>query len=145
YIDIRSAGKRYEEFVQRAMEEDRVVYLRGKASRVFREGDKVVVWGVDTLAGRSVQISADLVVVAPAMIPQAGALELARCFGAAVDTLGFFCEADRNLDPVESGRAGVFLAGTAVGPKDIPETVAQASAAAGKVLALFSRWGAAEG
>jgi len=66
YIDIRSAGKNYEEFVQRAMEEERVLYLRGKASRVFREGDKVVVWGADTLTGRQVEIAADLVVLAPA-------------------------------------------------------------------------------
>ncbi|MBC7224000.1 MAG: CoB--CoM heterodisulfide reductase iron-sulfur subunit A family protein, partial [Anaerolineae bacterium] len=140
YIDIRSAGKRYEEFVQRAMEEDRVVYIRGKVSRIFRDGDKVVVWGADTLSGKPVEIRADLVVLATAMVPRATAPELARLLGIPVDQHGFFVEQEANLDPVESGRPGVFLAGAAVGPKDIPETVAQASGAAAKVLSLFNRW-----
>ncbi|MGQ9583951.1 MAG: 4Fe-4S dicluster domain-containing protein [Anaerolineae bacterium] len=140
YIDIRSAGKRYEEFVQRAMEEDRVLYLRGKVSRIFRDGDKVVVWGADTLSGQPVQVEADLVVLATAMVPRVTASALGRLLGLRVDEHGFFVERDGNLDPVGSGRPGVFLAGAGVGPKDIPETVAQASGAAAKVLALFSRW-----
>lgn len=144
YIDIRSAGKRYEEFVQRAMEEDRVVYLRGKVSRIFRDGDKVVVWGADTLSGKPVEVRADLVVLATAMVPRPAAPELARLLGIPVDEHGFFVERDANLDPVESGRPGVFLAGAAVGPKDIPETVAQASGAAAKVLSLFSKWRSAD-
>jgi heterodisulfide reductase subunit A len=140
YIDIRSAGKRYEEFVQRAMEEDRVVYIRGKVSRIFRDGDKVVVWGADTLSGKPVEVRADLVVLATAMVPRATAPDLARMLGIPVDEHGFFVEQDANLDPVESGRPGVFLAGAGIGPKDIPETVAQASGAAAKVLSLFNRW-----
>ena len=137
YIDVRAPGKGYEEFVQRAMEEDGVLYLRGKVSRVFAEGEKVMVWGADTLSGRKVEIAADLVVLAMAMVPSAGTKEIAGKLKIATDAYGFATEAHPKLRPVESLTAGVYLAGCAQGPKDIPETVAQASAAAAKVLALF--------
>jgi heterodisulfide reductase subunit A len=140
YIDIRSAGKHYEEFVQRAMEEDRVLYLRGKVSKIFREDGKVVVWGVDTLSDRQVEIAADLVVLATAMVPKEGTRELAEMLGLETDEFGFFTEIEGNMQPVETSRPGIFLAGAGIGPKDIPETVAQASGAAAKVLALFARW-----
>jgi len=140
YIDIRSAGKHYEEFVQRAMEEDRVLYLRGKVSRIFREDGKVVVWGVDTLSDRQVEIAADLVVLATAMVPKEGTRELAEMLGLETDELGFFTEIEGNMQPVETLRPGIFLAGAGIGPKDIPETVAQASGAAAKVLSLFAQW-----
>lgn len=141
YIDIRSAGKRYEEFIQRAMEEDRALYVRGKVSKVFREGDKVVVWGVDTLTGLPVEVAADLVVVSPAMVPSPGTRELAAMLGLAVDEFGWWSERDGNLSPLDTGRPGIFLAGCGIGPKDIPEAVAQGSGAAGKVLSLLARWG----
>ncbi len=140
YIDIRSAGKNYEEFVQRAMEEDRSLYLRGKVSKVFQEGDKVVVWGVDTLTDRQVEIVADLVVLATAMVPGEATTDLAETLSLETDDFGFFTEIEGNLQPVESSRPGIFLAGAGIGPKDIPETVAQASGAAAKVLSLFGRW-----
>lgn len=138
YIDIRSGGKGYEEFVQRATEEDGVVYLRGKVSKVFQENGKVIVWGVDTLSGKDIQIEADLVVLAMAIRPSRGASELAKVLKISVDKDGFFSEAHPKLRPVESMVSGMFLAGVAQGPKDIPETVAQASGAASKVLAMFS-------
>jgi len=140
YIDIRSAGKRYEEFIQRAMMEEGVLYVRGKVARIFRDGDKVMVWGADTLSGEQVEVAADLVVLATAMVPSAGTEALARMLGIEVDESGFFAEADGNLSPVETRRAGVFLCGAGSGPKDIPEAVAQGSAAAAKVLSLFERW-----
>jgi len=142
YIDIRSAGKRYEEFIQRAMEEDRVLFVRGKVSKVFREGEKVIVWGVDTLTGLPVEIAADLAVISPAMIPSEGTRELARMLGVESDEFGWWTEAESNLAPLETSRPGVFLAGAGTGPKDIPEAVSQGSGAAGKVLSLFGRWGA---
>jgi heterodisulfide reductase subunit A len=143
YIDIRSAGKNYEEFVQRAMEEDRTLYLRGKVSRVFAEGDKVVVWGVDTLNGAQIEIAADLVVLATAMVPHGGSKALADLLGADVDDQGFFTEVEPNLRPTEASRPGIFLAGAGVGPKDISETVSQASGAAARVLSLFAQWDSA--
>jgi heterodisulfide reductase subunit A len=141
YIDIRAAGKGYDEFTQRAMEEERVVYLRGKVSRIFREGDRVVVWGADTLSGRQVQIEADLVVVAPALVPRPETRHLAEMLGLATDEFGWLIPLDANTHPVETAQPGVFLAGTGAGPMDIPETVAHASGAAAQVLKLLSRWG----
>ena len=145
YIDIRAAGKGYDEFTQRAMEEEYVIYLRGKVSRIFREGEKVVVWGADTLSGRQVQIEADLVVVAPALLPRPETRRLAEMLGLATDEHGWLVPLDTNTHPAETVRPGVFLAGTGAGPMDIPETVAHASGAAAQALKLFSRWGHGEG
>ncbi len=139
YIDIRSAGKGYDEYVQRAMEEQDILYLRGKVSKIFSDGDKVIVWGADTLSGRTVEVAADLVVLATPMTPSHQAFELARTLRIGIDQNGFFSEAHPKLRPIESLTAGVFLAGAAQGPKDIPETVSQASGAAAKVLKLFSQ------
>ncbi|MFN3307687.1 MAG: 4Fe-4S binding protein [Anaerolineales bacterium] len=139
YIDVRAGGKGYEEFVNRAMEEDGVIYLRGKVSKLFREGDKVIVKGVDTLSNRTVEIAADLVVLATAVVPRLTNPQVAELFGVPCDENGFYCAANEELDPVLSLAPRVFMAGTALGPKDIPETVAQASGAAAKVLALFQK------
>ena len=141
YIDIRSAGKGYDEYVQQAMEHHDILYLRGKVSKIFQEGSRVTVWGVDTLSGSPVEVSADLVVLATPMVPSCHAVELAQTLRAAVDQHGFFSEAHPKLRPVESLTAGVFLAGVAQGPKDIPETVSQASGAAAKVLQMFTQDG----
>jgi heterodisulfide reductase subunit A len=139
YIDIRSQGKGYEEFVQQAMEEHNVLYVRGKASKVFQENGRVTVWGVDTLTGLPLEVEADLVVLATAAVPRADAQELGQRLRVSTDEHGFFSEAHPKLRPVESPTAGVFLAGAAQFPKDIPETVAQASGVASKVLGLFSK------
>jgi heterodisulfide reductase subunit A len=140
YIDIRAAGKGYDEFTQRAMEEEHVVYLRGKVSRVFRQEDKVVVWGADTLSNRQVQIEADLVVIAPALRPNPEIQRLAEMLALPTNEHGWLLSLDANAHPTETVRPGIFLAGTAGGPKDIPETVAHASGAAAQVLRLFSGW-----
>ena len=140
YIDIRSAGKRYEEFIQRAMEEDRVLYVRGKVSKVFRENGKLMVWGVDTLTGLPVEVAADLVVISAAMIASEGTRTIAGMLDLEVDPFGWWVEKEANLAPLETKRPGVFLAGAGTSPKDIPEAVSQGSGAAGKVLSLLSRW-----
>jgi heterodisulfide reductase subunit A len=145
YIDIRSAGKRYEEFIQRTVEEDEVLYIRGKVSKVFRENGRVMVWGVDTLAGLPIEIAADLVVVSPAMVPSPGTQAIAEMLGLEVDQFGWWSEAEGNLAPLETERLGIFLAGAGIGPKDIPEAVSQGSGAAGKVLSLLSRQSQKEG
>ncbi|MGD1995894.1 MAG: CoB--CoM heterodisulfide reductase iron-sulfur subunit A family protein [Anaerolineae bacterium] len=139
YIDIRSAGRDYDEFVQQAMEEYDVLYLRGKVSKTFRRGDRVVVWGTDTLAGRSLEVEADLVVLATPMLPSEQAAALAQTLRIQADRYGFYSEAHPKLRPVESLTAGVYLAGAGQGPKDIPEAVSQGSGAAAKVLRLFAQ------
>jgi heterodisulfide reductase subunit A len=139
YIDVRAGGKGYEEFLNRAQEEDGVVYLRGKVSKLFREDGKVVVKGVDTLSNRTVEIAADMAVLATAIVPRTESQALAAALGLVTDTYGFFSPDDEEMSPMESGVPRVFLAGAALGPKDIPETVAQASGAAAKVLSMFCR------
>ncbi|MCJ7668645.1 MAG: CoB--CoM heterodisulfide reductase iron-sulfur subunit A family protein, partial [Anaerolineae bacterium] len=137
YIDIRAGGKGYEEFVQRAMEEG-VLYLRGKVSKIFSQNDKVMVWGADTLSGKRVEIAADLVVLATAILPSQETSELKEKLGIKIDESGFYEEAHPQVRPVESGVPGIYLAGAGQGPKDIPEAVALGSAAAAKVLAIFA-------
>ncbi len=139
YIDIRSGGKGYEEFVQRAMERDGVVYLRGRVSKVYQSKGKLKVQGVDTLLGKNIEIDADMVVLAQAMVPSKGTAEVAKTLKIGRDKDGFLAEAHPKLRPVESVTGGIFLTGAAQSPKDIPETVCQASAAAAKVVQLLSK------
>jgi heterodisulfide reductase subunit A len=139
YIDIRSQGRGYDEFVQQAMEEYDVVYLRGKVSKIVKREGRLEVWGADTLTGRTARLTADLVVLMNAAVPSAGSGELARLLRVGSDENGFLAEAHPKLRPVESLTAGVYLAGAAQFPKDIGESVAQASGAASKVLKLFAK------
>ncbi|MFN2202907.1 MAG: 4Fe-4S binding protein, partial [Caldilineaceae bacterium] len=139
YIDVRAGGKGYEEFLNRAQEEDGIVYLRGKVSKLFPQNGKVLVKGVDTLSGRTIEIAADMVILAMAIVPRIENRQVAEMLGLATDASGFFNAGNQELSPVESNVPRVFLAGAALGPQDIPETVAQASAAAAKVLTLFQR------
>jgi heterodisulfide reductase subunit A len=140
YMDIRSSGKDYDEFVRRAIEEDDVSYIRGRVSRIYEEDGKLVVMGADTLQnGRPVEIRADMVVLATAIQAQEGAEQLAQKLHVSYDPYKFFAEAHPKLRPVETNTAGIFLAGACQAPRDIPETVAQASGAAAKVAALFSK------
>ncbi|MBD3370681.1 4Fe-4S dicluster domain-containing protein [Candidatus Fermentibacteria bacterium] len=139
YIDVRTGGKGYEEFYHRAEEEEGVVYLKGKVASIFRDGDQTVVWGTDSLAGRNVEIRADLVVLATAVVPGTGVQDLAKKLKIQTGENGFLNEAHPKLRPVESITAGFYLAGCGQSPRDIPDTVAQASGAASKVTALFSK------
>ncbi len=139
YIDVRAGGKGYEEFVTRAQEEDKVVYIRGKVSKVYRNGNgKLIVLGADTLAGKQVEVECDMVVLSTAMVPNAAVKALIPKLRIPADPYGFFSEAHPKLRPVESISAGFFVAGATQSPKDIPEAVAQASGAASKVTDLFS-------
>jgi len=139
YIDIRATGKGYEEFIARVMEEERINYIRGKVAKIYREGDKIKVWGIDTLTGKKVEIDADLVVLAMAVVGKEETRDIAKLLKVAVGEGNFLKEAHPKLKPVESLSRGIYFAGCAQSPKDIPATVAQASATASKVLAMFSR------
>ncbi len=139
YMDIRSPGKMYDEFTRRAMEEYGARYIRGRVAMVYPKGDKMIVRGADTLAGTQVEIEADLVVLAAGAEAAKGAPQLAEKLRISYDKYGFFMESHPKLKPVETNTAGVYLAGSCQGPKDIPQSVGQGSAAAAKVLALFSK------
>lgn len=139
YMDIRSPGKMYDEFTRRAMEEYGTKYIRGRVSMVYPKEGKYVVRGADTLLGTQVEIEADLVVLAVGVEAAAGTARLAEKLRISYDSYGFFMESHIKLRPVETNTAGVYLAGSCQGPKDIPSSVAQGSATAAKVLALFSK------
>ena len=139
FMDARTPGKSYDEFWRRSIEEEEAVYIRGMVSRLYQKGDKIVVMGSDIAVGVQVEIEADMVVLATAVQPQKGAELLAQKLGISYDKYNFYSEAHAKLRPVECATAGIYLAGACQGPKDIPETVSQASAAAAKVMTLFSK------
>lgn len=139
YIDVRTPGKAFDEFYRRAVEEYGVHYIKGMVGKVTPEGDKLMVRASDLLANTQLNIEADLVVLAAAIEPDKSARPLATMLTASMDTNDFFTEAHPKLRPVESPTAGVFLSGACQGPRDIPETVAQAGAAASKVIGLLAK------
>lgn len=139
YIDVRTPGKNFDEFYRRAVEEYDVKYIKGMVGKVYDEGDHLVVQGSDLIENKQVKIDADLVVLAAAIEPSEDAKKIATMLTASIDTNNFFTEAHPKLRPVESPTAGVFLSGVCQGPKDIPETVSQASACAAKVLGLLNK------
>jgi heterodisulfide reductase subunit A len=144
YIDLRCFGKGYEEFYNRLQEEG-VNFIRGRAGEVTdlaegpEEKGKLMVLCEDTLIGRKRRIPVDMVVLSTALEPRADSGEVARLFSISKSSDGFFLEKHPKLDPVATTTDGVFVAGCCQGPKDIPDTVAQASAAAARVLAMISK------
>jgi len=145
YMDVRAFGKGYEEFYDRVKHE-RVVYRRGEPSEVYRDSrsGRLVVLAEDTTLGKPIEVEADLVVLATAVVPRADIQEVADRLGLERSADGFFQEAHPKLRPVETLSEGIFLAGCCQGPKDIPDTVAQAKAAASSALGVLVRRGAAE-
>ena len=139
YIDVRTPGKNFDEFYRRAVEEYGVHYIKGMVGKVSPEGGKLKVQASDLIDGRQLHIDADMVVLAAAIEPDKSARSLATMLTASMDTNDFFTEAHPKLRPVESPTAGVFLSGACQGPKDIPETVSQAGAAASKVIGLLCK------
>lgn len=139
YMDVRTPGKGYDEFYTRTTDKYGAKYIRGRVSKIYEKGDKLIVRGEDTLLGRPVEVEADMVVLATAMVAKADAAQLAQLIGFSYDQDNFYTEAHPKLAPVETHTAGVFLAGACQGPKDIPESVAQASAAAVKACGLLSK------
>ena len=139
YIDVRTPGKNFDEFYRRAVEEYGVHYIKGMVGKVTPDGDVLKVQASDLIANKQLHIDADLVVLAAAIEPDKSARPLATMLTASMDTNDFFTEAHPKLRPVESPTSGVFLSGACQGPKDIPETVSQAGAAASKVIGLLAK------
>jgi len=144
YIDIRSAGKGFEEFYNRVLREG-TTFFRGRPGEVTNvaetpeEKGKLVVQFEDTLVGRQRRIPVDMVILSCGLEPQQDAEEVARLFSISCSADGFFLEKHPKLDPVATMTDGILIAGCCQSPKDIPDTVAQASAAAARVLALISK------
>nr|WP_317412846.1 CoB--CoM heterodisulfide reductase iron-sulfur subunit A family protein [uncultured Solibaculum sp.] len=138
YIDVRTPGKNFDEFYRRAVEQYGVHYIKGMVGKVVPQSDGTLkVQASDLISNEQLHIDADMVVLATAIEPDKSARSLGTMLTASMDTNDFFTEAHPKLRPVESPTAGVFLSGACQGPKDIPETVAQAGAAASKVIGLL--------
>ena len=137
YMDVRAFGKGFEEFYDRVRNEG-ILYRRGNPSEVIRHGDKLLVRAEDTLLGEPVEVEADLVVLAVGMQPRRDAHGVAEMLHLERSEDGFFLEDHPKLRTVESNVPGVYLAGCCQGPKDIPDTVAHAKAAASAAMILLS-------
>jgi heterodisulfide reductase subunit A len=144
YIDLRTAAKDYDEFYQRVLEEG-TLFVRGRVAEIVDGAqlpggdDRMVVRVEDTLAGRQRQIPVDMVILSAALEPRADADEVARLFGISCSSNGWFTERHPKLDPVATMTEGIFIAGCATGPKDIPNSVAQGSAAAARVVSYIEQ------
>jgi heterodisulfide reductase subunit A len=137
YMDVRAFGKGFEEFYERVQKE-RVIYRRSNPSEVYRKNGKLMVRGEDTLLGEPFELEADLVVLAGGLTPRKEDDLLKEMLGLEKSKDRFYAEAP-GLDPILTGVEGIFLAGCCQGPKDIPDTVAQASGAASLACALLAK------
>lgn len=144
YIDMRAPGKGYEEFYDKLLEEG-VQFIRGRVAEVtdwtmtHEEEGKLVIRVEDTLAGFVRRIPVDMVVLSVGLEPREDAQDVRRMFNISCSTEGFFLERHPKLAPVDTFTDGIFIAGCCQAPKDIPDTVAQAGAAAGGALALVDK------
>ncbi|MDY7079219.1 MAG: FAD-dependent oxidoreductase [Chloroflexota bacterium] len=140
YMDMRTFGEGYEEFYERVQKEEGITMVRGRGAEVAVLPDgKLRVKGEDADLGQVVHVDADMVVISTAVEAPHDADEVASLFGLGRKANGFFAEAHPKLRPVETNTEGVFLAGVAQGPKDVPDTVAHAGAAASMALALLDK------
>jgi heterodisulfide reductase subunit A len=133
YIDMRAFGKGYEEFAERIVAEGTHV-VRGRTARIDDAKGQMVIKGEDILSDKMIETPVDLVILAVGLVPANGCDRLATMLGIARDSDGWFSELDYNSDPTVTERGGIFVAGACQAPKDIPDTVAQASAVAAAVL-----------
>lgn len=142
YIDIRTPAKDYDEFYQRILEEG-TVFIRGKVAEITDviqspdEEGKLIIQVEDTLAGKQRRISVDMVILSAGLEPRFDADGVAHQFGISCSSNGWFTEKHPKLDPVATMTEGIFVAGCATGPKDIPASVAQGSAAAARVVSYI--------
>ncbi len=138
YIDINAFGKGYQEFYKRVREEG-IYFIRGKGSEIYKKDGRLIVEAEDTLLGTPVEIAVDMVVLGTGLTARRGAERVAQVFGISQSADRFFMEAHPKLRPVATNVDGIFLAGCCQGPKDIPDTVSHASAAAAEAVALATR------
>jgi heterodisulfide reductase subunit A-like polyferredoxin len=137
YMDVRAFGKGFEEFYERVQKEE-IIYRRANPSEVYRKNGKLVVRGEDTLLGEPFELEADLVVLASGLIPRREDDFIKKMLGMESSSDRFYAEAP-GLDPILTSVEGIFLAGCCQGPKDIPDTVAQASGAAALACTLLAK------
>ena len=138
YTDVRAFGKGYEEFYAKARKHF-THFIRGRAAEVIPNGSSLIVKAMDTLLGKQIEEQFDLVVLSSALVPNKGTKELADMLGIDLGPDGFFLEAHHKLKGIETKRHGIFVAGAALGPKDIRETTMEAMATASKVATFLGK------
>ncbi len=138
YIDINAFGKGYQEFYKRVRETG-VYFIRGKGSEIYRKEGRLIVEAEDTLLGTPIEIAVDMVVLGTGLTNRKDTERVAQVFGISQSADGFFMEAHPKLRPVSTNVDGIFIAGCCQGPKDIPDTVAQAEGAAAEALSLAAQ------
>ncbi|HET90574.1 MAG TPA: 4Fe-4S dicluster domain-containing protein [Chloroflexi bacterium] len=140
YMDMRTFGKGYEEFYERVQKEEGITMVRGRGASVEVLPDgKLRVKGEDADLGELVHVDVDMVVLSSAIEAPHDAERIGALFGLSRSADGFFAEAHPKLRPVETNTDGVFLAGCAQGPKDVPDAVGHAGASASMALALLNK------
>lgn len=137
YMDMRTFGKQYEEFYNRVQDEG-VTFVRGKGAEVTEIDGQLTVRVEDTLLGVYREVPVDLVILNTALIPRKDSERLSQIFNISRGESGFFLESHIKLDPVKTTTDGIYIAGTCQSPKDIPDTVAQGSAAAAEAMAAIA-------
>ena len=138
YADIRAFGKGFEEFYDRVREEG-VNYRRGYVSEIYKRGEKLIVRSEDTLISKPIETTADLIVLSVGLVPRPETNVVAKLLGLTNSADGFLAEAHPKMRPVDTTIDGIYLAGCAQGPKDIPDTVAHAKAAAAAAIVRLRR------
>jgi len=140
YIDIRTPSKGYEEFYTRAREAG-IRFIQGRPSLVSEDPDtgNLIIEAEDQALGSVVEVETEMVCLSAAAIPQPDAEDLSAKLTLARSPSGFFMEYHPKLRPVDAPTDGIYLAGAAQGPKDIPASVAQGSAAAARAARVLSQ------
>ncbi len=141
YMDIRAFGKGYEEFYKRAQDEYGIKFIRGKPAEIKEDPEtkNLIVRVENTFLGKTIELEFDLVVLSVGLEPSEDSDKIAKLFKLSRSADGFFLEAHPKLKPVDTHTEGVFLAGCCQGPKDIPDSVAQGSAAAARAAIPMSK------
>ncbi len=138
FIDIRAGGKDYQEFIDRATEQN-IQFIKGRVSHIVKDGDKYLVKAENIFLGIPVRIKADLIVLANAIVPDKDAVKLARILGIECDSYGFYNSLHPKINPVSTAKEGIFIAGSCMSPMDIHDSVSHGAAAAVKVLSILQK------
>ena len=138
YTDIRAHGKGYEEFYSNARNHN-VKFIRGRVAEVVPNGDSLIVRAEDTILSKQIEETFDLVVLSPALLPNSGTGEMAKMLGIDLGPDNFFLERHHKLRPVDTKMEGIYVAGCALGPKDIRETTVETMATASKVATFLGK------
>jgi len=139
YMDLRAVGKRFQEYIARASQEYSVTYIRGRPANIdVAQNGNPIIWYEDTATRETKTFETELVILCQALVPSDGINELASRIGIALDEHGFVEIPDRLSRPLDTSKPGVFACGYAHSPRDIPDSVVQASGSAARAAEVIA-------